>query len=184
MGRRTSSSRSMGWTTPSLARCRKSASWPGTARPESHTPEEGLNVTWIPGGEVTLGIDPAAVEGRLVVERVHWDGEELRELVLEFAGGRLLDLRAIPDPTRLRTTLEMMPPRSESITGLKIGLNPAMEDWRLLPFMGRGVVSLGMGSNRLLGGDVDLPFLLFLSLRSATLEVDGVPLVQGGVLVP
>jgi leucyl aminopeptidase (aminopeptidase T) len=157
----------------------------GTTAPvESHRPDAGLNITWIPGGEVTLGIDPSSVEGRLVVERTHWDGEELRELTLEFTGGRLLDLRANPDPSRLRTTLEMAPPLSGSITGLKIGINPAMDDWRLLPFMGRGVVSLGLGSNRLLGGEVDLPFLLFLSLRNATLEVDGVPLVREGALLP
>lgn len=69
------------------------------------------------------------------------------------------------------------------MTGLKIGTNPAIDDWRLLPWMGNGVVSVSLGANRLLGGEIDLPFLVFLSLRHATLLVDDKPLVEDGVIL-
>lgn len=150
---------------------------------EQSSPEE-LNITWLPSGEVTLGIDPASVQGRLVVERVHFDGEELRNLVFEFEAGRLTALHSASDISRLQNMLATAPAGLDSITGLKIGLNSAIDDWRLLPWMSSGVVSLSLGANRLLGGEIDLPFLLFLSLEEASLQADGRMLVKDGVILP
>jgi leucyl aminopeptidase (aminopeptidase T) len=62
---------------------------------------EALNITWLPGGEVTLGIDPASARGRLVVERLFFDGEELRDLVFEFEDGQLKSLDSAGDASRL-----------------------------------------------------------------------------------
>ena len=86
------------------------------------------------------------------------------------------------DISRLKSVLDLAPPDLDSITGLKIGINPAIRDWRLLPYMGSGIVSVSLGTNRLLGGDIELPFILFLSLKDATLIVDGNPLVEDGEL--
>jgi hypothetical protein len=44
----------------------------GTTMPPPRAPglEGELNITWLPGGEVTLGLDPERADGRLVLERV------------------------------------------------------------------------------------------------------------------
>jgi len=146
-------------------------------------PEPGeLNITWLPGGEVTLGIDPGSVQGRLAVERVHFDGEELRVLEFIFDPDSRVTIQSESDFSRLKSVLDLAPPGLDRITGLKIGINPAIHDWRLLPYMGSGIVSVSLGANRLLGGDIELPFILFLSLKEATLFVDGYPLIEDGKL--
>lgn len=48
--------------------------------------------------------------------------------------------------------------------------------------MGAGSVSLSLGRNIELGGDIDLSFLIFLTLPGTTVEVDGRVVVEGGVL--
>ncbi|MBA3231244.1 MAG: hypothetical protein H0T05_00305 [Acidobacteria bacterium] len=73
-------------------------------------------------------------------------------------------------------------PLSEQLTGLKFGLNPHVTDARVLPLMGAGMVSLSVGSNLVLGGDIDLPFLIFLTLAGATVHVDDHLVVDAGVL--
>ena len=145
---------------------------------------DDLNITWLPGGEVTLGIDPGNVHGKLVVERVHFDGEELRNLMFDFEPGKRTMIQSDSDVSRLLLTLESAPAGLDGITGLKIGINPAIRDWRLLPFMGSGIVSVSLGANRLLGGDIDLPYILFLSLNRANVTVDGFLLIENGELSP
>jgi leucyl aminopeptidase (aminopeptidase T) len=146
-------------------------------------PEPGeLNITWLPGGEVTLGIDPESVHGRLFVERVHFDGEELRDLLFNFEPGRRVAIQSKSDLSRLRVTLDSAPPGLDGITGLKIGINPDINDWRLLPHMGSGIVSVSLGANRLLGGDIDLPYILFLSLNNANVTANGFFLIENGEL--
>jgi hypothetical protein len=73
-------------------------------------------------------------------------------------------------------------PLSDRLTGLKFGVNPQVTDARLLPWMGTGVFSLSMGSNVLLGGDIELPFYFFLTLPGATVHVDDRVVVQEGEL--
>ena len=68
------------------------------------------------------------------------------------------------------------------LTGVKFGLNPRVTDPRVLPLMGAGSVSLSLGRNIELGGDIDLSFLIFLTLPGTTVEVDGRVVVEGGVL--
>jgi aminopeptidase len=146
--------------------------------------DQDLNMTWLPSGEVTLGLDAGSAEGRLVLERLVYDGAEIRNVTLEFAGGRLASMRADSDVDRLRAVLHSDPPTSERLTGLKFGLNPAVSEAGVTTLMGAGMVSLSMGSNIVLGGDIDLPFVVFLTMDGSTVEVDGRVVVREGALLP
>jgi aminopeptidase len=152
-------------------------------RPPGST-DEDLNMTWLPSGEVTLGLDTGSAEGRLVLERLVYDGAEIRDLSLEFTGGRLASMQAASDLDRLRAVLHSDPPASERLTGLKFGLNPAVSGAGVTTLMGAGMVSLSMGSNIVLGGDIDLPFVVFLTMDGSTVEVDGRVVVRDGALLP
>jgi hypothetical protein len=148
------------------------------------SPDEAahLNVTWLPGGEVTLGLDPDRADGRLVIERVFLDGDAIGPFTLNYAGGRLQGIESAVDLSTLRVYVDPAVPLSEQLTGLKFGLNPHVKDPRVLPWMGAGMFSFSMGDNRVLGGDIDLPFMFFLTLAGATVDVDDQVVVRDGVL--
>jgi aminopeptidase len=154
---------------------RDAAAAPGTAAAT-------LPMTWLPGGELTLGIDPASARGRLVVERFFWDGADRGPLSMTFRDGRLESLDADSDLEGLRYFVESVAPFSDRLTGLKFGLNPAVTDTRMLPLMRAGMISLSMGANDTLGGDINLPFLAFFTLPGATVHVDDRVVIRDGVL--
>jgi hypothetical protein len=141
----------------------------------------GLNRTWLPGGEVTLGLDPGHAEGRLVVERIFLDGQAIGPVTFTYAGGKLQALESDSAIPALRPYLDPAVPLSEQLTGLKIGLNPDVTDPRVLPYMGAGMFSFSMGSNRPLGGEIDLPFMIFLTLAGATVHVDDRLVLDAGL---
>ncbi len=133
------------------------------------------NETWLPAGEVTLGVDPESAEGRLVLERFFLDGRAHGRVTLTFSGGRLLTAEPDSDLSRLRELAASALPMSERLTGLMFGINPDVTDERIRAFMGAGVVSLTMGSNLVLGGDIDLSYgPIWLTLSGSTIHVDGI----------
>jgi leucyl aminopeptidase (aminopeptidase T) len=155
-----------------------------TMLPGDHDdPEPRLNMTWLPGGEVTVGVDPGRADGRLVVPEAWMGGEPIRDLSLTWSAGRLVAMDSPSDLSRLRRAMEADPPLSRAPTGLKFGINPRITDPRAIPLMGAGMVSVSLGSNLVLGGTVDLPFILFLTLTEATVTVDGREVVRGGRLL-
>jgi leucyl aminopeptidase (aminopeptidase T) len=141
----------------------------------------GLNQTWLPGGEVTLGLDPGSADGRLAVERIFLDGQAIGPVTFTYGGGRLQALESDMGIPALRPYIDPAVPLSERLTGLKFGLNPDVADPRVLPLMGAGMFSFSMGSNRVLGGDIDLPFMFFLTLAGATVHADEQLLLDAGV---
>jgi len=145
-------------------------------------PSTGLYETWLPGGEVTLGVDPESAEGRLVLERFFLDGRDIGPTTMTFSGGRLLTVDSESDVSRLRELTQSALPMSERLTGLKFGTNPDITDERILPWMGAGMVSPTLGNNLVLGGDLDLPYgPVFLTLSGSTIHVDDRIVVQDGV---
>jgi leucyl aminopeptidase (aminopeptidase T) len=141
----------------------------------------GLNQTWLPGGEVTLGLDTERADGRLVVERIFLDGQAVGPVSFTWAGGQLQALESESGIPALRPYLDPAVPLSERLTGLKFGLNADVADPRALPLMGAGMFSFSMGSNRALGGEIDLPFMFFLTLAGATVHVDDRLVLDAGV---
>jgi hypothetical protein len=103
-------------------------------------------MTWLPGGEGTLALDPERAEGRLVVERLFLDGQVIGPFTLTYSGGRMQAMESDADLSILRQFIDPDLPLSDRLTGLKFGVNPHVTDARLLPRMGTGVVSLSMGS--------------------------------------
>jgi leucyl aminopeptidase (aminopeptidase T) len=154
-----------------------------SVQPELEGADSVLNMTWLPAGEVTLALDPHRTEGRLVVERLLLDGQVLGPMTLVYSNGKLQSLDSETDVAPFRAYIESDGALSDRLTGLKIGINPQVTDGRMLPWMGAGVVSVSMGSNVLLGGDIDLPFYFFLTLVGATIHVEDRLVVENGVLM-
>jgi aminopeptidase len=142
-----------------------------------------IDHTWYPAGEVTHGLDPESAEGRLVVERVFWGAEEIGPLTLDFSGGRLQPPVSEGENAAFRARVGSDRPLSDRLTGVKFGLNPDVTDSRVLPFMGAGMLSLSMGSNIDLGGDIEMPYTIFLTLAGTTVHVDDRLVLHDGVLL-
>jgi hypothetical protein len=128
-------------------------------------------------------VDPESAEGRLVLERFFLDGQDMGPATLTFSGGQLVGLESGSDLSRLRAHTQSALPMSDRLTGLKFGVNPDITDERILPWMGAGMVSPTLGSNLVLGGDLDLPYgPIFLTLAGSTIHVDDQLVVQDGQL--
>jgi aminopeptidase len=151
-------------------------------RGSDHRESMALDQAWYPGGEVTHGLDPESAEGRLVVERVFYGPDDVGPLTLDFSGGRLQPPVSDGENAAFSARVRGDRPLSDRLTGVKFGLNPDVTDPRVLPFMGAGMISLSMGANTYLGGDIELPFMIFLTLAGATVHADGRLVLDNGVL--
>lgn len=141
---------------------------------------EQINETWLPGGEVTMALDPERTDGWLVVERIFLDGQAIGPVTMTWSAGQMIAMESTTDLSRLQTYIDPADPLSQRLTGLKFGTNPDVADPRVQPLMGAGMFSFSMGSNRALGGDIDMPFMFFLTLSGATVHVDDRIVVQDG----
>jgi hypothetical protein len=83
-------------------------------------------------------------------------------------GGRLQPPVSDGENAVFRSLVRGDRPLSDRLTGVKFGLNPDVTDPRVLPFMGAGMIGLSMGGNTYLGGDIEMPFTIFLTLAGAT----------------
>jgi aminopeptidase len=151
-------------------------------RASDHRGPGAMDHTWYPAGEVTHGLDPESAEGRLVVERVFYGADDVGPLTLDFSGGRLQPPVSDGENAVFRARVHGDRPLSDRLTGVKFGLNPDVTDPRVLPFMGAGMFSLSMGANTYLGGEIELPFMIFLTLAGATVHADGRLVLDNGVL--
>lgn len=65
------------------------------------TPEEVKEggarlLTWLPAGEVYALIDPTSAEGKIVVTRHLFEGEDIKDLTLTIKGGKVTEMTAKP----------------------------------------------------------------------------------------
>jgi aminopeptidase len=154
----------------------------GSFPPRDQRDSLALDHTFFPAGEVTHDLDLESADGRLVVERVFYGRDVIGPLTLDFSGGRLQPPVFDGENAAFRARVHGDHPLSDRLTGVKFGLNPDMTDQRVLPFMGAGMFSLSMGANTFLGGDIELPYMIFLTLDGATVHADGRLVLDNGVL--
>jgi leucyl aminopeptidase (aminopeptidase T) len=147
----------------------------------------GVSV-WLPAGEVYVTAVPGTAEGTVVFDDDQFEGEEVRNLRLEFADGTLTSMNGEgPGFDRLRRAYDVSDDRKTVFGLLDIGLNPRLEVPELSQvesYSPAGTVTLGFGNNTWAGGDNTSNFGYGDFLRGATVTVDGETLVDGGALTP
>lgn len=142
--------------------------------------------TWLPAGEVFVAAVPDTAEGRIVVDRDNWDGREFRDLVLTFHAGKLVSMTAESGGERIEQAYDAAGDGKDLFGGIDVGFNPALvapEGSSMRSFAVAGNVTIAVGANNWLGGDVVCDFGLTASLAGTTLTADGRPLVRDGRLV-
>lgn len=128
------------------------------------------------------------VEGVIVFPRSRWGGVVAEDLALGFENGRITSISASSGEAAVRGELDAAG-ESAAFRELAVGFNPELavpEDEPWLPYFGygAGVVRLSLGDNSELGGAVGGGYVKWVFFLDASVEIDGVPWVTDGRIVP
>jgi hypothetical protein len=110
---------------------------------------------------------------------------EIQGLTLLFSAGKLTSMTAKAGLEREKARYDAADPGKELFGLVDIGINPEV---RLVPgsridaYMAAGMVTVNLGNNVAAGGENNVNFGSPYFLPGSTLEVDGKPLVEKGVL--
>ena len=133
-----------------------------------------------------MPIATGSANGKVVFDKVMWDGKEVRALTLTFANGKLTSMTsAVSSIDGIKATYDAAGGGKSELSWLDLGVNPATT----LPlgtgpmiWGAPGSVALGFGDNRGFGGTNASDFGFSGQLGGATVTVDGAAIVRAGSL--
>lgn len=141
--------------------------------------------TWIPAGEFIVPATAGSAEGRVVIDKLLWDGKVVEGLALTYSRGRLTSLTARSDIAALRAIYDAAGGGKDQFAFIDIGLNPQSKfpvGTGHVVWTAPGSIVVGLGDNRAFGGTNASDFALPAQLGGATLKVDGKVVVENGQL--
>lgn len=151
--------------------------------------KQGGAATWVflPAGEVMVTPRPGEVEGKVVVDRLYFQGKPIENLTLTFVKGKLTDFTGGGDGFALAK--QQYDAADDAKKGdfavIDLGVNPNLKlpaGNKVGTWMSDGMVTIGIGNNTVFGGDNNAPFTLSGHLTNATVTFDGKPVVENGSL--
>lgn len=140
---------------------------------------------WLPAGEVFLAPIPGTAEGKIVVDRQFYIGNEITNLVLVFEKGKLISMDADSDIKTLKDIYEISNEGKEDFAFIDIGINPnviLVPNSRMVAWMASGMITVGIGGNTWAGGQNQSNFNLTNFIPGSTLKIDDEILVENGEL--
>jgi leucyl aminopeptidase (aminopeptidase T) len=141
----------------------------------------GVYEASIPSGSVTIFPDETSAEGVVVFDVPQaWAGRTIRRMRWEFHEGRLTGFEGDAAALALRKQYEASSGDRDRIASFTIGTNPKATLGFLQNSLVRGAVSLGVGGNEFFGGSNKSAFGFESTVRAATVEADGKPIVREG----
>jgi aminopeptidase len=146
----------------------------------------GLN-TWIPAGEVYGLIDAASAEGKIVIPRQVFEGDDIKDLTLIIKAGKVTELTAKPSKAfdRLKALHDGAPAGKEALSIIDFGINTdvkAPKGKPLLTYVPAGGLSFFVGGDTWAGGTNSSPFGLAVFLPDSTVTADGKTVIEKGEL--
>jgi leucyl aminopeptidase (aminopeptidase T) len=131
--------------------------------------EGGYNMTYVPPGLVSKEVDPTSAAGSLKLSPTITRLGLLKDAVLEFEGGKLVNWRSEGSPKTLSGLVEGLQPEKRALSLVNIGINPLMK--------------YGNGQDRMVAGAISVGgFGLSGIVRNGTLSLGGKAIVQKGKL--
>jgi leucyl aminopeptidase (aminopeptidase T) len=140
---------------------------------------------WLPAGEVYLVPVAGTAEGKVAIERMLWEGKEVRGLTMAFKKGKMTEMKAKAGLERLQALYDAAGAGKDELSALDLGINPAVRLPRNSPaglYMEAGTVTIGVGNNLWTGGDNKSTFATAFFLRGGTLHLDDKALIEDGSL--
>jgi leucyl aminopeptidase (aminopeptidase T) len=143
------------------------------------------NIVSLPGGSALVAVDEKVAEGVFAANRP----SRFERVVpstggrWEFKGGKMLTYQFEQGEEVFVQGFQEAPKGKERPGLFEVGLNPAVRDAPNFEDQQEGVVTLYIGGNKSWGGTNGVPYMGYLVLRGATVEIDGRPLVRDGAIV-
>jgi len=129
----------------------------------------GNNMTYVPPGFVSKGVDPTSASGTLKVSKSVTRLGVLSDAKLTFKEGKLIQWRSNNNMPMLTELVKAVPEQKRRLTTLNVGINPRMDYL--------------FGQDRMVAGSVTAGGFGFTAVvRGADLTVDGRELVTAGKL--
>jgi leucyl aminopeptidase (aminopeptidase T) len=143
--------------------------------------------TYLPAGEVYASTATGTAEGRVVVDRVFFEGKEINDLIMEVKDGKVVSLAAKANGDRLQAAFKAAAEGKDRFGVIDIGINPDVRpptNSKVLAATPAGMISVYVGNDTWAGGDDNTPFSLTGYLPGGTLTVDDKAIVEKGELKP
>jgi leucyl aminopeptidase (aminopeptidase T) len=141
--------------------------------------------TWLPAGELLIPVSAGTAEGKVVVDKLVYQGIVVESLALTFNKGTLTSMTAKSGLDALKSLYDASSGGKDQFSFIDVGLNPEAK----LPtttghivWMAPGGVTIGVGDNTLWGGTNTSSFVLAAALSAPTLSADGKALIENGAL--
>ncbi|HEX8116926.1 MAG TPA: aminopeptidase [Pyrinomonadaceae bacterium] len=145
----------------------------------------GLSV-YLPAGEVYTTPVPGTAEGKIVLRKDYYQGQEINDLTLVFASGKLTSVTGSgPGFEKMKAAYDAAGEGKDLFAVVDFGINPNVKlpaNSQLATWVPAGTVTLGVGNNVWAGGDNKTPYGYFVSLPGTTVTLDGKPVVEAGQL--
>jgi leucyl aminopeptidase (aminopeptidase T) len=140
--------------------------------------------TWLPAGELVLPAVLGGAEGKVVIDKLSYQGTTIEGLTLSFSKGALTSMTAKTGLSALQARYDASTGAKEQFSYLDLGLNPEAKlptNTGRIVWMAPGAVTIGLGDNTGWGGSNVSSFGLSAPITAATLTADGKTLIKDGV---
>ena len=141
---------------------------------------------YLPAGEVYTTPVAGTAEGRIVLKKDYFNGQEINDLTLVFAAGRLTSITGSgPGFEKAKAAYDAAGEGKDLFAVVDFGINPNVKlpaSSQLATWVPAGTVTLGVGNNVWAGGDNKTPYGYFVSLPGTTVTFDGKTVVEAGQL--
>ncbi|MBN1878846.1 aminopeptidase [bacterium] len=130
----------------------------------------------LPAGMVFFSPIEASVEGSVMIPRFKCGDAIVRDLVLEFSGGRVIRSEAGDNHKVFQDVLKNSYGDSDAFAGIGIGMNPGISGESICPiidFFARDKVHISLGSNLIFGGVNFSDLFLRLELDNPVVQING-----------
>ncbi len=140
-------------------------------------------LVWLPAGEVYLSPVAGTAEGTVVIDRAWFEYKEITGLTLTFAKGVLTNMSAKSGGESLKVAYDAAGKGKENFGLIDIGINPSFPaNGKVLSYIPAGMVTIGLGGDSWAGGTNTSEFEFEMFQGNSTVEVDGMVIVDKGVL--
>jgi leucyl aminopeptidase (aminopeptidase T) len=141
---------------------------------------------YLPAGEVYVTPVPGTAEGKVVRALDYYQGQEINNLTLTFAAGKLTSINGSgPGFAKMKEAYDAAGEGKDLFAVVDFGINPNVKlpaNSKAATWVPAGTVTIGVGNNTWAGGDNKTAYGYFVSLAGTTVTLDGKPVVEAGQL--
>jgi aminopeptidase len=141
---------------------------------------------YLPAGEVYVTPVPGTAEGKVVSKKDYYQGQEVNNLTLTFAAGKLTSITGSgPGFEKMKAAYDAAGEGKDLFAVVDFGINPNVKlpaGSQIATWVPAGTVTVGVGNNTWAGGDNKTAYGYFVSLAGTTVTLDGKPVVEAGQL--